>query len=72
MKVKMNILKNWSQGKESPQVELAFKARVSTGTVSKLFNGLAPKKENTRIKIASAIGVDESDLFQMEPENLAS
>ena len=72
MKVEMKILKNWAKQKESPQIELAFKARVSTGTVSKLFNGQAPKKEKTREKIAFALNVEESELFPLEPEDLAS
>lgn len=72
MKVKMKILKDWARDKESPQVELAFKARVSTGTISNLFNGLAPKREKTRYKIASAIGLAEEDLFEFFQKDLAS
>lgn len=72
MKVEMKILKTWAKGKESPQLELAFKAKVSTGTVSNLFNGLAPKREKTREKIALVLNVDECELFPESREDLAS
>lgn len=71
--VNTEILEKWAKGKKTPQLELAFKSEVSTGTVSRMFNGLCPATQKVRVKIASTIGVDEDELFPVvEEQNLAA
>lgn len=63
--INKDILRNWAKTKKAPQLELAFKAEVASGTVAKLFRGICPGTQKVRIKIASVIGVTEDDLFPL-------
>lgn len=69
--VNVMILTEWSKGKQSPSLELAFKAEIAVGTVNKVFKGVSPSKK-VRVKIASAIGVDEDLLFPSKGNDLAA
>jgi transcriptional regulator with XRE-family HTH domain len=62
-KVDLSILKEWAKGKRTPGLELALKAEIAEGTARKLFRGECPKTQKVRVKISSAIGVDEDMLF---------
>lgn len=61
--VDIKILKEWAKGKRTPALELALKAEIAEGTARKLFRGECPKTQKVRVKISSAIGVDEEVLF---------
>lgn len=71
--VNKEILAKWIKSKESPRLELAFKAGVAYGTVGKLFNGVCPGTQKVRVKIASVIGVTEDELFPLvQQEDIAA
>jgi transcriptional regulator with XRE-family HTH domain len=67
--VAREILDNWI-GKNSPDgiSRLALKSKVSSSLISKVRNGLIPKKEGTRTALARALGVTEAELFPLARE----
>lgn len=54
---------SWAKGKTAANVKLAAIADISPETARKVFKGECPKSQKVRVKISSAIGVDEDDLF---------
>lgn len=52
--------------------DLAFKAKVSTGTVGNILGARATCNPETAGKIAKALGFDTTDLFTLEQINYAA
>lgn len=63
--VNTKLLKEWAKGKVSPVNKVAALAEVAVETSRKVFKGQCPKTETVRMKISSAIGVDEDELFPL-------
>lgn len=61
--VNLQLLNAWAKGKFGPTIKIAALADVSPETVRRVFKGECPKTGKVRIKISSAIGVDEDELF---------
>jgi len=68
-KVNLELLREWTKGKQDPKSLIAVLASVAPETARQTLKGNCPKTNKVRVKISQALGFDEDILFPIEKED---